>query len=612
MSLIFFRFRIVTAISILLLIIMVAGCSPLVGEDNQGGPGDEAGPTPAAASTKVDPSPVPSKTASPIKPLDTPTTEIVPTPTLEPTSLPPTEEVFPTKTPTPIPRDLALLPHHIRLYPVPSIYEGDLVTIQIAPSIPKGLAPNDVDLTILVDGEELVSGNLNWRNLNGDASGLYQWAWDTDQLAGGHTITAVVDPDDDIQVGDEDSDNNLAEITVFVRPKTALTEIEAEASWVTVSNNCCNIHVVSGTAAHRDLDQLVEEVDLAFSQASSALEEPLQDHYDVFLIDRVIGQGGYASNSMVVSYLDRDYAGSGIFEVLVHEAVHLLDRQFAPDRISFLSEGLAVWATGGHYQQENIDQKMAGVVEGDLYVPIDSVINQIYSIQHELSYLEAASFLSYLIDTYGWDRVRAFYADTGPEDAGTLDQAVNENLQIHFELSLSQAEEDWKAYLSHQPRDRTAVTNLRTTIRFYDVMRYYQQDFDPSAYYLFAWLPPALEARENNVTADLTRHPETSANIALETILLSAKKAIGQGKYALANAYLDTVERVLNNNGRFLDPLANSYLNIVRTARSSGYEVQQIDLSGSQAKVLAVQQGDVELSELTLELVDSSTWVLMR
>jgi len=144
------------------------------------------------------------------------------------------------------------------------------------------------------------------------------------------------------------------------------------------------------------------------------------------------------------------------------------------------------------------------------------------------------------------------------------------------------------------------------------VMRYYQQDFDPSAYYLFAWLPPALEARENNVTADLTRHPETSANIALETILLSAKKAIGQGKYALANAYLDTVERVLNNNGRFLDPLANSYLNIVRTARSSGYEVQQIDLSGSQAKVLAVQQGDVELSELTLELVDSSTWVLMR
>lgn len=599
-------------IMVILIIIVVAGCN----SDNQVNirelAADESTPTPESPSTKVDPSPLPSKTVSPTEPIDTPTSDIVPTPTQEPTSLPPTKEIFPTETPTPIPSDLALMSDQIRLYPVPSIYEGDLVTIQIDPTVPNGLAPNDVDVTILLDGEELLSGNLNWRNLNGDASGLYQWVWDTDQSAGGHSITIIVDPDDHIRVGDEDESNNLAETTVFVRPKTALTDLEAAASWVTVRNNCCNIHVVSGTAAHRDLDQLIEVVDLAFSQASSALEEPLQDRYDVFLIDRVIGQGGYASTSMVVSYLDRDYAGSGIFEVLVHEAVHLIDRQFAPDRISFLSEGLAVWATGGHYQQENIDQKMAGVIEGGLYVPIDSVVNQIYSIQHELSYLEAGSFLSYLIETYGWDRVRAFYTDTSSGDGATLAEAVDKNLQIHFERSFSQVEQDWKAFLSRQPRDRTAVANLRTTIRFYNVMRLYQQDFDPTAYYLYAWLPPALEARENNVTADLTRHPETSANIALETILLSAKEAMVKGDYVLANAYLDTVERVLNNNGRFLDPLAISYLNIVRAASSSGYEVQQINLSGNQAKVLAVQLGELETTVLTLELADSSIWILMR
>ena len=255
---------------------------------------------------------------------------------------------------------------------------------------------------------------------------------------------------------------------------------------------------------------------------------------------------------------------------------------------------------------------MAGVIEGGLYVPIESVVNQIYSIQHELSYLEAASFLSYLIETYGWDRVRAFYTDTGSGDGATLAEAVDENLQIHFERTLSQVEQDWKAFLSRQPRDRTAVTNLRTTIRFYEVMRYYQQDFDPSAYYLYAWLPPPLEAKENSVTADLTRHPETSANIALETIFLSAKEAMGKGDFTLANVYLDTVERVLNNNGRFLDPLANSYLSIVRAARSSGYEVQQIDLSGDKAKVLAIQQGELEITVLTLELAASSLWVLMR
>jgi hypothetical protein len=44
---------------------------------------------------------------------------------------------------------------------------------------------------------------------------------------------------------------------------------------------------------------------------------------------------------MVVSYVDRRYAGGGLHELLVHEATHILDQQFAPQRISFLAEGLA-------------------------------------------------------------------------------------------------------------------------------------------------------------------------------------------------------------------------------------------------------------------------------
>ncbi|GMQ77907.1 MAG: hypothetical protein BMS9Abin02_0398 [Anaerolineae bacterium] len=591
--------------------IVVIGCSAINQPDILEEPVDEAGPILAATSTEIKASATPLIAATSSKTAEPPTPDISPTHTQVPT-IPPTEEIPATETPTSVPRDLALFPDGIWLYPVPSIYEGDLVTIQINPTVPEGMAPNDVDVSVLLDGEEIVSGNLNWRNLNGDASGLFQWVWDTDQSAGEHTLKAIVDPDDKIQIGDEDAGNNQAELTVIIRPTTGLPDLEANAAWVTVANNCCNIHVVSGTAAHRDLEYLIEQVDLAFSQASSALEEPLKDTYDVFLIDRVIGQGGYASNSMVVSYLDRDYAGSGIYEVLVHEAVHLIDRQFAPDRISFLSEGLAVWATGGHYRQENINQKMAGVVEGGLYVPIDIVADQIYSLQHEISYLEAASFLGYLIDRYDWDRVRAFYIDTGSDDAPTLAEAVNKNLKIHFDKTLSQIETDWMNSLSSQPRDRTAVSNLRTTIRYYDVMRDYQQEYDPSAYYLYAWLPPPLEAKEKEATADLTRHPETSANIALEVILLSAKEALVEGNYRRANAYLDSVERVLDNGGRFLDPLADSYLNIVRTARSNGYEVQQVNLLGNQAEVLATRYGELEITELTLELVDSSTWVLMR
>lgn len=558
--------------------------------------------TPTNTSEPVD-LPVPAKTSTPAP---------AATNTSEPPTITPTNTVQPTATAKPLPTDLAIDVHNISLFPVPSIYEGDLVSVRIDPHVPEHIAPNDVDVLVLLDGEEIAKGNLNYRNLNGDAYGLYQWVWDTAGVEGIHTLTAVIDPADLILVGDEDFENNTTSVEVVVYPRTELTESEATASWITASTDCCFVRVVSGTAAYRDLSELLEVVDSAFTQASTKLDEPLEGPYDVFLIDRVIGQGGYASDSMVVSYLDRDYAGSGIYEVLVHEAVHLMDRQFAPKRISFLSEGLAVWATGGHYRQENIDQKMAGIVEGGWYIPIDKVVDQIYSLQHELSYLEAASFLSYIIDTYGWNRVRDFYADTDSDDGLILAKALETNLEAHFGRSLEELESDWMAYLERQPRDTTAVANLRTTIRFYNVMRRYQQQYDPTAYYLNAWLPSPQEALDKSATADLTRHPESTTNIALETVLMSANRALGMDDFALANAYLDTVDRILESGGQFVDPLSGSFLDIVRTAEHSGYEVQEIFLTGDRARVLAVLAGEQELSTLQLELSDNAMWVLVH
>jgi hypothetical protein len=570
---------------------------------------------PSTATTEQKPSTAPTFTSKPeptTEPQDTKTPYPTATNTSEPPTVAPTDTAQPTATAKPVPRDLALNADDLEFYPKPAIYEGDLVSIGISPFVPDHLAPNDVDVLVLLDGNELTKGNLNWRNLNGDAYGLFQWVWETKDQAGTHTLTVVVDPEDLIQIGDGDTENNIVTLDIEVFPRSSLSELESTATWITTSNECCNLRVVSGTAAHRDLEELSLLVDSAFSQASEKLREPLQGPYDVYLIDRVIGQGGYASDGMVVSYLDRDYAGSGIYEVLVHEAVHLIDRQFAPKRISFLSEGLAVWATGGHYRQENIDQKMAGLVEGGFYIPIDQVINEIYSLQHELSYLEAASFLSYLFDNYGRTRVFDFYSDTDFDDGITLSQAVDSNLQKHFSKSLEEIEANWMAYLGEQPRDRMAVVDLRTTIRYYDVMRSYQQHYDPSAYYLFAWLPSPQEAEENAATADLTRHPETTVNIALETILMAANRYIGTGEFELANAYLDTVERILENGGQFLDPLADYYLDIVQAAKHGGYEVQQIFLRGDSARVLATAVDELELIELNLELSDTKMWVLVR
>jgi hypothetical protein len=332
--------------------------------------------------------------------------------------------------------------------------------------------------------------------------------------------------------------------------------------------------------------------------------------YDVYFMDRVIGQGGYALEDMVVSYLDRNYAGGQLDELLVHEAVHVIDRVIAPNRITFLAEGLAVWVAGGHYQQQNLGQRMAALVEQGGYEPIRQVINNFFTYQHELSYLESASLIDYLVNTYGWPRVRDFYANATADDGLTLTDAIDANLRDTFGRTLDQVEADWLAYLAALPRDLTAAQNLETTIRYYDTMRRYQTIYDPTAYYLYAWLPDPTEAAERGTTADFSRHPESETNIALESILLAANAALLQGEYDQVNALLGSVDRVLDSEGQFIDPQAKSYLDIVRAVADEGYEAQQIDLNGNRATVSASRPNWMNMVPLQLRLGSDRTWVL--
>jgi hypothetical protein len=544
----------------------------------------------------------------------TPEDTAVPTsrPTAVPTATPSPTPPLPTETPTPLPADLGIRRENIFVYPVPQLYAGDLATFQLIADVPDLITPNDVEVHIFVGDTLLVDANLNWRNLGGDVIGLYTWVWDTTDQAGEHTVTVVLDPHDKIEIGDENPDNNHVTFTVTVEPQTALPPLEVDQTWLMVQNTCCQIHFAGNTAAHRDIEHLAQLVDDAFEEASLRIEETPERRYDVYLIDRIIGQGGYAGASMVISYLDRDYAGTGLYEVLVHEAVHLIDRQFAPRRIAFLAEGVAVWATGGHYKPEDIDRRAAALLEGDLYIPLDEqFIDDFYNVQHEISYLQAASFVSYLVHTYGWPRVRAFYADVTPDSADTLTEAVDVNLQRHFGRTLAEKEAEWLAYLRQQPRDRNALPDLVTTIRFYEVMRYYQQLFDPTAHFLIAWLPAPEEVQRRGNVADLNRRPREEINIVLETMLQAANQALYNGEYDRANGILNSVVRVLDNRGAFIDPLAIHYRTIVRTAAAQGYEVQEVTVRGSQATALATTATSIRLVELNFTL-DNQTWTLSR
>ncbi len=591
------------------------GCSPGQGGDGQAadatveltGAPETAALFPSPPMTnKPDSSPLPDPTVSePTSPVVAQSTEtaLPSTPTIEPPATAVPQVTF---------HDLSLSADDIFIFPVPALIAGDPVSIQVMPTIPHGLAPNDVDVRIMVDGQELVIGNLNWRKLSGDTVGLYQWVWDTTGRPGDHTVTAVLDPLDLIQIGDEDPDNNQVTITVNVQPAAAFPDIEVNAQWLTTPISCCIIHTVTGTAANRDLQKLLPQVEVAFAQASLMLDEPLAAPYHVYLVDRVFGQGGYANDRMVVSYLDRNYAGGGLYELLVHEATHLIDDAFATDQITFLSEGIAVWASGGHYQQQDLGQWMAALIELGHYAPISEVTNNFFATQHEISYLEAGSLIDYLVNTYGWPTVRGFFIEVTADDGATLADAVDLNMRASFGRTLEQVESDWLTYLSRLPRDREVREDLSTTIRYYEVMRRYQIAYDPTAYYLYAWLPSPELAEQKQATADFTRHPKSDTNIALEAMLHAANQSLLQGDHSRSNALLDSVDRVINNGGRFLDPLARAYWNIVTMVSEMGYEIQQLTVSGDEATGLVKRPDELAMTKLQLVLRDDLTWRPLR
>lgn len=557
-----------------------------------------------------------SPTTEPSVAVDTAIAPVAPTDTLPPAQ-PPTDLPIPTAEPSPTAvadpteaADLAINYTDLILHPVPKIYAGDKVTFQLLPHVPDNLHVNEVTAAILVDGVQVASGPLDRRNWNGQAEGVYEWAWDTTGLSGDYRIEVVLDPGDTIQAGDEDPSNNTISIIATVHVPTGQAARDLTATWETMETNCCVLHVVSNTAAARDLGTLAPLMEQAVAQAANRLGVTPSQKLHVYFIDRIVGQGGFAGTDMVVSYVDRRYAGGGFYELLAHEATHILDQQFAPQRISFLAEGLAVWVTGGHYKVENLTQRSAALLALGQYVPLTTLISDFYPVQHEIGYLEAAGFVSYLIERGGWNTFRDFYSEVSADDGPTLADAVDINLQRYYGATLGQIEADWMAALQSVPADPAIVEDLRTTIRYYNVARRYQEIYDPTAHYLSAWLPHPTQVREFGNPADLTRRPEEEINIMLEVMLTAADTALRGGDFSRANVILDSVNNILNNNGAIIDPMATSYLNIVRAAAEFGYELHTVDLQGNVAYAMATQAPYIKLVRLVMEQ-RGANWVIL-
>ncbi len=454
-------------------------------------------------------------------------------------ALPTEPQAFPSPNPplpagTPAPSPTPAVEFSIRVHPDGLLYIGDLVSFEVL--APAGFDPKDKVVVLEADGRVLGEQAFRPFGIGGRSQATFSWVWDTAGLeAGTYTLTFRLRPDEFSWVE-----------TLSLLPAADVPYPEPEARWENITSDCCVIYYITGTDAQRDIETLAEMADAESLSVEARFRAPFDEKIPLTFLPRVLGHGGFASDGLYVSYLDENYAGSATRQVIHHEMVHWLDFRLGGDfRPSILVEGLAVYLSGGHFKEEPLLPRAAVLLELDWYIPLRELTDTFYASQHEIGYLQAAALVAYLVETYGWERFDAFYRDIHPAPDGKQSSALEAALQKHFELNLDSLEAAFLAFLRSQMVDDSHRADLRLTVAFYDTLRRYQQHYDPSAYFLTAWLPDIPEMQRRGIVADLLRRPREAVNLRIESLLIKADHALRAGDYLEAEIRLRAVMALL-------------------------------------------------------------------
>lgn len=425
-----------------------------------------------------------------------------------------------------------------RYHPDGPLYIGDRVSIEVI--APEDFATEEKKVRILLsdDPQEAIgTSEFSTYGIGERAQATFLWAWDTSGLTSGdYTLSFAVLPDGP----------TWTEV-IHLHPAADVPLPEPFARWETVRTPCCRLHYITGTEAERDLEAIVAAANAAAREASRQMSVGFESPVSITLVPRVVGHGGFASDDIYISYLDRNYAGNDLPQVLLHEMIHVLDGQLGGElRPSILVEGLAVYLSGGHFKKEPIFPRAAALLEAGWYLPLGELADTFYTSQHEIGYLEGAALVAYLVETYGREEFEAFYRDIHPQSGGEQSSAIDAAMQTHFNLTLAHMEQEFKQALRRQPVDPVQSEDLQLSIAFYDTVRRYQRALDLSAYFLTAWLPDGGEMREREIVADYLRRPRSAVNLVIENLLVEADEALRAGDYIEVRSALERVNRQLD------------------------------------------------------------------
>ncbi|HKY53107.1 MAG TPA: hypothetical protein VJM08_02325, partial [Anaerolineales bacterium] len=471
----------------------------------------------------------------------------------------------------------------VRAYPGPEHYAGDVLTFEIQTDGSFGEETLNVQMTLDDNPATEVSAKSNFINL------LLPLALDTTGLSGRHTLKFTT------------VDGRLNETYSFeVLPADQRSANEEGAAWTVTETGCCKLHYITQTAAARDIEFIAEHFQQAAEDFTAITGSTIDPKLDVYILDRIWGNGGFGGGGeLVISYTDRYYGptigGEGLETLARHEFSHAADIAAASvgDGIDFNYEGMAVYIAGGHYKPEPLAQRGAALFDLGYYVPVGQ-----YLQQHELAYLYPAAMLTYIVETYGENKLWEFFgADANSSDGQPL--PLGDAIQSTFGISMNEFDQAFQDWLeSKDPGEQ--LDDLRLTIELQDLRRQYQDTYAPPPYFLLAKAEEAA-ARPEYLPV-VIREANKAPNIAVELIIARGQQAIVKGDYVQAKGFIRVLKEIIST-GKFEDPLAKDYLDIALVLAEAGYETVSLDLQGDQATAEVIIEPPT-VTSVELEKVD--------
>lgn len=476
---------------------------------------------------------------------------------------------------------------NVRAFPGPEHYAGDILTFGI--QAPPGFDESVKVYMALDDGKP--TETLETFYWFGQV--IVPSALETTALTGSHTIKFTTE------------DGDLNETYSFeVLPADQRPAIEISVDWQIKEIDCCIFHYLSETAAARDIDFISEHFQQGADEYESIMKAEIDSKMEIYIIDHMWGNGGFGGHGeIVISYTDRYYGptvdGEGLETLARHEFSHAasISPENSGNAVDFNYEGLAVYVAGGHYKPEPFAQRGAALFDLGLSAPVNEII-----LQHELSYLHAALILTYIVDTYGEEKLWKFLsADPDPSYEQVL--PMEDAIQLTFGISLEEFDHGFQAWLeSNDPGKQ--LDDLRLTLALQDARRAYQDRYSPDPLFLTAELDTNAILQSEYLPV-LMREAQASSNIAIELMIANAQRAIVAGAYSEAEPLVQSIQEVVSS-GDFEDPLAKEYLDIVLAAANDGYEVVNLDLQGDRAEARVTAEPPT-LIDLSFQKMDG-TW----